>query len=372
MLSAPPVAAMSEIPSPSGPGQRLAKPPPADRILVIRLGAIGDVVRTRFAFAGLRDLYPHARIEWLVEDRSADALDAIVGLDAIVSVPRARLSFLGAPRVVPPLVRDLRARRYDLALDFHGILKSALLARASGTPVRVGYDRPFAREGSPLFYTHRVRLRPRHLSRFERNAALVRYLGGDAPHAPPALLRSDSVERELRLTSLPSDPVVIHPGTSPGTRYKRWPAARFGQVAERLREERGWRSVVTWGAVPGERQAAEEVVVRSAGAATLAPPTPSIAHLLALLCRARLFIGCDSGPLHLATLAGRPLVVLYGPTDPIENAPFPGVPSRILRHDVGCNPCREGCPRPVCMEAIQVDEVVRAAAAVVAGLPGVK
>jgi ADP-heptose:LPS heptosyltransferase len=354
---------------------RLSEPPAAERILVVRLGAVGDVVRTRIAFAGLRALFPRARIEWLVEDRAADALDGVVGLDGIVRVPRRRISLREGPHALRPLgdlVRDLRARRYDLAVDFHGILKSGLLLYASGTPMRVGYGFGFAREGSAMFYTHQVGVTPIHLSRFERNAALVRYLGGEVPdHAPPLALPQEAT-RAIESASLPSEPVVIHPGTSSSTRYKRWIASRFGEVARRLRDEYGWTCVVTWGAVPGERECAEDVVAQSAGAATLAPPTSTLSRLLALLTRARLFIGCDSGPMHLAALAGRPLVVLYGPTDPIENAPFPGVPSRVLRHDVGCNPCRAGCPVPACMGAIRVDEVVAAAADVVAGPPAVQ
>jgi lipopolysaccharide heptosyltransferase I len=348
---------------------------PAERVLVVRLGAVGDVVRTRLAFAGLRELYPRARIEWLVEDRASDALDGIVGLDSVLRVPRRELSALHGARslrVLRDLVRELRGRRYDLAIDFHGILKSALLVRATGTPNRVGYARGFAREWSHAFYNHRVRIEPTHLSRFERNAALVRYLGGRVPETPPPLRLSPEAERRLDAASLPSEPVVIHPGTSPATLYKRWIPARFGEVARRLREEHGWATVVSWGPVEGERERAEEVVAHSGGAAMLGPPTPTVADLLALASRARLFVGCDSGPMHLAALVGRPLVVLYGATDPIENAPLPGVPSRVLRKDVGCNPCREGCPVRTCMEAIGVEDVLAAASQVVAAPPAVQ
>lgn len=353
---------------------QLDAPPPARRILVARLGALGDVVRTRIAFAGLRELYPHSSFDWLVEDRAASALDGITGLDRIVSVPRTELrttSPASAFRRLGALVHGLRARSYDLAIDFHGILKSALLIRASRTPIRVGYDHPFAREGSQLFYTHRVRVRPSHLSRFERNAALVRFLGGAVPRDPPPLELPVEATRAVD-RALPDRPVVIHPGTSAATLYKRWSSSRYGEVARRLREARGWPCVVTWGPVRGERECAEEVVAESRGAATLGPRTSGPAELLAILSRARLFIGSDSGPMHLASLAACPLVVLFGPTDPVENTPFAGVPFRILRHDVGCNPCREGCPARVCMESVGVEEVVSAALELVAAPPGVQ
>ena len=98
----------------------------------------------------------------------------------------------------------------------------------------------------------------------------------------------------------------------------------------------------------------------------MAPRTASLGQLLALYRRARIFVGGDSGPLHLASLAGLPSVVILGPTDPIENVPFPGLPHRVVRHDVGCNPCRRGCPVRRCMASVRVDEVVRAALSLVA------
>ena len=105
---------------------------------------------------------------------------------------------------------------------------------------------------------------------------------------------------------------------------------------------------------------------------TVAPATGSVADLLSLLQQARLFIGSDSGPAHLASLTGAPMVLLFGPTDPLENAPFPGSRSRVLRRDVGCNPCRKGCPARSCMEALGVDEVVGAALELVAGPDGLE
>jgi len=346
----------------------LSRPPRAERILVIRLGALGDVVRTRFAFPGLRALYPEARIDWLVEDRAAVGLTGIVGLDGVIEVPRSALRWhrpLDGWRRLSQLLAELRATRYDLALDFHGILKSSLFAWQARVPMRVGYDGAFAREGSERFLTHRAAVRPAHLSRFERNAALVRFLGGRVSlAAPPALELPEPARRAVE--GLPQNAVVLHPGTSASTRYKRWDPERYASLAERLRERIGAPSVVTWGPVEGERECAEWVVKRASGAAFLAPETASLAEFLALLSRARLFVGGDSGPLHLACLAGVPVVALFGPTDPTENALFPGVPSRMLRQDVGCNPCRRGCPARSCMQSVSVEEVVKAALGLVA------
>jgi ADP-heptose:LPS heptosyltransferase len=336
------------------------EPPPARRILVIRLGALGDVVRTRFAFAGLRALYPGARIDWLVEDRAAPGLVGICDLDEIVQVPRRELRWLRparSARALSALVADLRARRYDLSVDFHGILKSALLARAARIPVRVGLAPPLAREGSARLLTHAARLPASHLSRFERNAALVRWLGGEVPSGAPRLDLPEAPPAGAELGAH----AIVHPGTSASTPHKRWDPERYAEVCRVLRERAGLRALVTWGPVPGERAAAEAVVAAAGGCAVLAPQTPSAAQLLALMRRARLFVGSDSGPMHLASLAGLPVVAVFGPTDLLENAPFPGLPHRLLRRDVGCNPCREGCPARSCMAAVSAAEVAAAA-----------
>jgi len=350
-------------------GPRLAETPRAERVLVIRLGALGDVVRTRFAFAGVRALYPHAVIDWLVEDRAAAGLVGLAGLDETVVVPRRRLRArhpLVALRTLRAFARDLRARSYDLSIDFHGMFRSAFLAWSADIPVRVGYDRPFAKEGSERLLTHRAQIGPAHFSRFERNAALVRFLGGEVPDEPAPLAFSDA---GAALPPLPERFALIHPGTSPKTDYKRWEAERFAAVARRLRERTGLATLVAFGPVAGEQEAARAVVAAAGGAAVLAPPTTSLTELLRLLERAAVFIGCDSGPMHLASLARTPVVAIFGPTDPIENGPFPGVANRIVRRDVGCNPCREGCPVRACMRAVDAEAVSAAALSLLAALP---
>ncbi len=343
----------------------------ARRILVIRLGSLGDVVRTRFAFAGLRELCPEARIDWLVDDRCAAGLVGLAGLGEILTVPRRALT-PGRPggslRALRGVLGTLRAHRYDLSVDFHCVARSALAPAAARIPARVGYGPGVAREGSWRLLTHRVPLPEPHVSRFERNAALVRYLGGEVPSRPPPLdLPQDA---GAGLGELPREFMVVHPGTSPKTIYKRWAAARYAEVARSVYEASGIASLVTWGPVPGERERAEQVVRLAGAGARLAPETPGIDALLALLSRAKLFVGGDSGPMHLATLAGRPVVVVFGPTDPTENAPFSGLPSRVVRRDVGCNPCREGCPARTCLGAVESAAVAQAALALIAAETG--
>ena len=154
--------------------------------------------------------------------------------------------------------------------------------------------------------------------------------------------------------------MAIHPGTSDSTPHKRYTAQGYAAVARALAED-GVPVVVTVGPARDDRAFAEAVVAGSEGAARIAPATPSLLDLGALFARSRLYIGSDTGPMHVASLVGTPVVQLLGPTDPVENAPYPETPSRTVRVQVGCNPCRRGCSAATCMRVIQPDSVISAA-----------
>jgi ADP-heptose:LPS heptosyltransferase len=355
----------------------LASRPHAERILVIRLGAIGDVVRTLPAAAGLRASWPRAHLAWLVEPASASVLRGQPWLDEVIVFPRGALGSAlrrgrlpTAAREAAAFLRELRAARFDLVVDFHAILKSGLLARLSGARRRVSYARPFAREGAAWFATDRARLEPPKQSRFDRNEALLRVLGSDAAlparalHVPP-----EALERIDEALGGGAAPVVIHPGTSDATPYKRWTPDGYGRVARALAEE-GVPCVVTSGPAASDREMAAAVLAAAGSAARPAPATPTLLDLAALFARSRLYLGADSGPMHVASAVGTPVVQLLGPTDPVENAPYPGTPSRQVRVQVGCNPCRRGCSAATCMRVIPASAVLAAVRELLAGPSG--
>jgi ADP-heptose:LPS heptosyltransferase len=153
---------------------------------------------------------------------------------------------------------------------------------------------------------------------------------------------------------------VIHPGTSDATPYKRWTAEGYGAVAQALGAE-GVPCVVTSGPARSDQEVAAAVLDAAAGAARPAPATPTLLDLAALFAHARLYLGADSGPLHVASLVGTPVLQLLGPTDPVENAPYGATPSRSLRVPVGCSPCRRGCAAASCMRMIEPAAVLEAA-----------
>ncbi len=341
---------------------------------MIRLGAVGDVVRTLPAVSALRAGYPDAHLCWLVEPASQSVLEGQPWVDEVRVFPRTELRaalrsgrWIGAARGFAAFVGALRADRFDLVVDFHAILKSGALAWLSGAPQRVSYARPFAREGAAWFATERAALAPRRQSRFARNDALVRFLGvSEAPASEPLAVSPTALAwADEQLAGHPA-PVVVHPGTSPGTEHKRWAPEGYASLAQDLAAD-GIETIVSFGPTAGEPEFARRIVELSRGAARLAPETPSLHHLAALFRRSRLYVGSDTGPMHVASLVGTPVVQLMGPTDPVENQPFPGTPSQTVREQIACNPCRRGCAAATCMRVIGPTEVARAARSLLAG-----
>lgn len=345
--------------------------PAADRILVIRLGAVGDVVRTLPAVSILRSAAPAARITWLVEPAAESAVIGQPWVDDVMVFPRSELyrALVGlrlgrALRIFRDFTERLRAPRYELVLDFHAILKSGFLALLSGASKRVSYASPFAREGADWFATDRARLSRAHTSRFARNEALVRFLSATATPSERPFAVSQAARAWARAALGPSAGpfALVHPGTSAHTPHKRWPLERFASLIERL----SLPCLVAFGPDEEERRAARHLVEGSGGRARLAPATTSLAELAALIEASRIFIGADSGPLHVASLVGTPVVQILGPTDPVENAPYPGTPHRSVRVAVACSPCRRGCDAAPCMQRVGAHLVHDAAEALLA------
>jgi len=234
----------------------------------------------------------------------------------------------------------------------------------------VSYAPPFARELAWVLATDRARVAPERISRFDRNEGLVRYLAVEGrPAARP--LRVEPALRAAwreRLGPGPA-PIAIHPGTSAGAARKRFPTALFARVARELAAAGGAPAVVTRGPARDDERLAAEVVAAADGAARLAPPTPALGDLAALLAGARLLIAPDTGPLHVAALVGTPVVQLLGPTDPVENAPWPETPSRVVRERLRSEAEEGGGAAAAAVDDALVARVVAAARELLAAAP---
>jgi ADP-heptose:LPS heptosyltransferase len=353
----------------------LPAPPLAERIAVIRLGAVGDVVRTLPAVSVLRTGYPDAHITWIVESGAASLLEAQPWIDEVLVFPRTRLvGHVRAGRVAAAwhdlraFLVGLRSRRFRMVVDFHSILKSGVLSRASGAPIRVAYAHPYGREGAWLFANARARLAPERCSRFVRNAALTEYLGfAHAPHPQPLHVPDEVRTRMAAALGGGDRPIVVlHPGTSDGTPHKRFPPEGYAAVARALRDRCAADVRVSVGPARDDRRLAEAIVAGADGAARVAPTTASLLELAGLFAESQLYVGSDTGPMHVASLVGTPVVQILGPTDPVENAPYDATPSRTVRVPVACSPCRRGCSAATCMRVIPPARVVDAARALLA------
>jgi heptosyltransferase-1 len=330
-------------------------------------------VRTLPALAMIRRSFPRAYIAWAVEDKAADILVGRKDLDEVIVFPRRTvvrlaknpLTFCRAVSTLRGFVGDLRAGRFDVAVDFHGLLKSGLISYFSGAPVRLGFEKGASKEMNHLFSNRRVGLPEGKISRFQRNISMAAALcgPGDVPEVRIEPLPEDraAVARIVAKKSNGARPrIIIHPGTSAKTVYKRWDAEKFARVADLILSRHGGEVFVTGG--PGE----EAIVSRTTGSMTgrsVAVDEPlSLRELAALYETADLYIGGDTGTMHISSFVGTPVVAVFGPTDPVENEPYPGTPFRMVRVPSSCAPCRKkDCRRTDCFDGVTPEMVAQAA-----------
>jgi heptosyltransferase-1 len=315
--------------------------PEIERLLIVRLSAMGDVIHTLPAAQALRDLFPAAMIGWLIEERWAELLCApgtprrgprspqrpLADWVHTVRLAEWRKLLFRLPTLeqIAKVWNDVRAAQYDVAVDLQGAIRSAVLARWSRAQVIYGAAEPREAPAS-LWYTRPVVTRGAHV--IEQSLSIVETIAGSRLSAQTVEFPRDEkaeqrVEQRLEQAGL-GEFAMVNPGAGWGA--KRWPAERYGRVARALADN-GVRVVVNYG--PGEEGLAQEVEAASGGSAKAL--SCSISELIALTRRARLFIGGDTGPLHLAAALRVPTVAIFGPTDPARNGPY-GTRSVVLRN----------------------------------------
>ena len=355
-----------------------------DRILLVRMSALGDIVHALPVLAALRRAWPAARVDWIVDEAYAPILSLAEGLHRRVIVrasasakastaAKASVDGTADKQAVPAkdtvsfgggmgyvsAVRYLRSQRYDAALDLQGLLKSAVWARVSGAARVIGFDRAHLREPlAAAFYSETVvPLEAPHVIQKNLSILAALNLPQGAVELPLHPVAGAAATAAITAAGGPGHYAVLNPGAA--WPNKRWPAERFGALAAQLRARTGLPSLVTWG--PGERALAEQVVGASDGAAAPAPPT-AIADLAVIMRDAALVVSGDTGPLHIAAAMGTPLVGLYGPTWPERNGPW-NPADQVISRAGGCvchhkRQCQRGAP---CINEIAVSEVLAAA-----------
>jgi len=324
------------------------------RILIVRLTAIGDVVHGLPVLCALRDRFPGAKIAWMVEGGSAQLLEGHPALDQLIAAPRHWLKSFATVR---RLRSELKAFRPEIAIDVQGLSKSCMAAWLSGAKRRIGFGCEKGRELSPWLNTELVRSTATHI--IDANLELLRPLGIENPTVRFGLpeTEDDRTECDRILGDLQLDDRFALINVGAGWPSKLWRADRYAQVARHL-GGRGLRSVVVWAGAE-EETFAKKVVSLADSHAVLAPGT-SLRHLASLCRRTALFIGSDTGPLHLAVAVGAPCIGLFGPMPAERNGPYGPQNIALQKASLeGIPRKRRNAPRSL-MDAITAEHVEEA------------
>lgn len=287
------------------------------RVLIVRLSAIGDVIQTMPVACAIKDRYPDAFVAWAVQEKAGTLLEGHEAVDELIRLPRG---FLKSPKVLWALRRQLKRLNFDLTIDVQSLTKSSTLAWLSGAPRRIGFGTPGGREVSK--WLNNVRIDPTATHVVDRYLELLQPLGVRKPTVQFRVPEREDDRRAaneiVQTMNLESGFALINPGA--GWPSKLWPAERYAVVAKHLLDTRKLPTLVVWGG-QSEREMADRIVAASDGAARLAPPT-TLTQLASLARRASLFIGSDTGPLHLAAAVGTPCIGLYGPWPASRHGPY--------------------------------------------------
>ena len=287
------------------------------RFLIVRLGSLGDIVHTFPAVAGLRNSFPRAEIIWLTHPRW---VNLVASSDLATDIWPVNSRDLSSVRQT---IAKIRSQKWDAAIDYQGLWKSALLPFLAGVPKRVGFSSETIREfGVPVLYTERVHARATHIA--DQNGELSLLAGAQTAVGPLKLNVSES-DRQRAKSDLAAAGITKYIVLSPGGgwRSKCWPAERFGELCQKIRQELNLRCVINYG--PGEEPLAAAVKFASGNAEPVIYDG-ELGQLMALLQGAQCIVGGDTGPLHLAIALGTKAVAIFGPTNPARNGPYPPQP----------------------------------------------
>jgi len=321
------------------------------RFLVVRLGSLGDIVHTFPAVSSLKESFPASEIVWLTHPRWVELVASSRLTSEIWPVDSRDLSS------VRQIIAKIRRHSWKASIDYQGLWKAACLPFLGAVKTRVGFSSATIREfGVPLLYTHRVACRSTHIA--EQNGELSVCAGASHLTGRVTLcvaeVDQERVREELARGGV-NRYVVLSPGG--GWQSKCWPTERFGALSQRIQRELGFPCVINY--APGEEHLAAAVKAAS-GDAQSSVYDGELGPLMALLRGACCVVGGDTGPLHLATALGRPVVALFGPTDPARNGPYPTEDTTVLRSATAKTTYQRGETTDPSLLDLSVEEVFAA------------
>jgi len=336
----------------SKPSLAAAFPDSLAKILIIKPSSLGDIIHSLPFLDAMKQRFPEAELHWVVAKGFEGILEGhpligriwVINKDAWKKITKVTTSALELRR----LFRNLRAEKFDCAVDLQGLFRSGVIARASGAPVRVGFQE--AREGSSIFYTHRV-AGGRDIHAVDRYLKVAAFFGCDISRVrfplPPS--RGTLAQAVPFLNLSCRGYAVVVPGARGAA--KRWPAVRFGKLTSML----PMKSVVIGSR--GDVALADEVVAASKGRAVSVAGKTDLRELMEIIRCAQFMVCNDTGPMHIASALGVHVFGLFGPTSAVRTGPY-GAANTIVRATVPCAPCfRKNCRTRECMDMIGVNEV---------------
>ena len=335
-----------------------------ERVAIVKLSSIGDVVHALPVSAALKRSLPHLQITWIVEERCAEMVTGNPNLHEVLTIPgKAWRHGAWHPRTwqeVRRLVSLLRSRRFQLAIDLQGLLKSAVVAWLTGAPVRIGYY--WQREGAWLF-NRVVPKEPTSVHAVQEYLDVARYLGAETePVEFPLFIPPEAEERVGRLLeeegiSPPEGFISINP--SAGQPFKRWRTERWAELITLI--DRQYRLPVVLVGGKADRPLAEEIRARTSAPFADVVGKTNLKELAAILRRSVVHLCGDTGSAHISVALGRPVIGLYGPTNHLRTSPY-GQEHRMITHKHECPVCNSRNPRREhsdCMNMITVTEVMQ-------------
>ena len=336
------------------------------RVLIIKPSSLGDIIHALPVLAAIRQAHPQAHVAWLANTTFAPLLDGHPLLDEVIPFDRRHYGrMLRSPRALRDFIRflwQLRNRRFDLVLDLQGLFRSGILTWATGAHVRLGFAD--AREGAYAFYSQRIPGSRKDCHAVEMNLLAAEALGLPAgpPTFPLGLLPGDLETARQLLAAVGGRPIDRFTAVVPGARWdtKRWPMSRLAAVIDRLHAQGGAPCVLL--GAPDDRTEAEQIIAHARTKTRIVNLVgrTSLRQLAATLALADLVLCHDSGPMHIAAALNKPIVAIFGPTDPARTGPYCQT-ARIAALPLPCRPClRRQCPlqHHDCMQKLDIETVL--------------
>ena len=340
-----------------------------ERLLILKISSMGDIVHASPVAVALKRAFPHLRIGWVVEDRHAGVLGGSPAIDRLHVIPYKQLKSFAPQRrswwqALLGLSKEIRAERYQVALDLQGLFKSAIWGVLGGVPVRLGAHR--MREGTWLLMKRLpIPDRPdQHVVLQYLEAA--RWLGAEPlPVEFPLFIPAEAYQSvQAKLAALGVEGAYISINPSAGREWKRWHLARFAELSDRIEQE--WGLAVVFIGGPGDKPLEEALrTLKRRPLRSLIGQT-SLKEAMAVVVHSSVHVCGDTGTAHIAAAFNIPCVALYGPTDPDRTGPF-GQREHVLYKRPLCRQCPpHRCLRHECLQWITVDEVLNQIARVLA------